>query len=130
FDLASGLVQRAAFAQAFVGAASGCDLPDHLPPFMRWSFLETCITRIRTADILLTMQQLRDSRHVCDARRSAVNVMHQPRLNIGADMRLHAEEVLVAFLGLMHLWIALAFLVLGRTGRMDDRGIDNRALAQ
>ncbi len=30
----------------------------------------------------------------------------------------------------MHLRIGLAFLVLGRTGRMDNRGIDNRALAQ
>jgi len=30
----------------------------------------------------------------------------------------------------MHLGIALAFLVLGRTGRVDDGGIDNRALAQ
>ncbi|MNH37296.1 hypothetical protein D3C81_1733970 [compost metagenome] len=68
-------------------------------------------------------------RHVGHVRHSAVNVMHQTRLSIGAEMGLHAEIVLVALLRLMHLWIALTFLVLGRTGRMDDRGIDNRALA-
>lgn len=30
----------------------------------------------------------------------------------------------------MHLWVALAVLVLGRAGRVDNRGIDNGALAQ
>lgn len=45
-------------------------------------------------------------------------------------MGLHAELVLIAILRLMHLWIALAVPVLDRTGRMDDRGIDNGALAQ
>lgn len=45
-------------------------------------------------------------------------------------MRLHAKEVLVAFFRLMHLGIALAVPVLGRTGRVNDGGIDNGALAQ
>lgn len=45
-------------------------------------------------------------------------------------MRLHAQEILVTFLRLMHLGIAFAFLVLGRTGCVDDGGVDNGALAQ
>ncbi|MNV87110.1 hypothetical protein D3C71_1812060 [compost metagenome] len=45
-------------------------------------------------------------------------------------MRFHAEIVLVALLGLVHFWIAFTVLVLGRAGRIDQRGIDNGALAQ
>ena len=45
-------------------------------------------------------------------------------------MRLHAEVVLVTLLGLMHFRVALTVLVLGRTRRIDQRGIDDRALAQ
>ncbi len=43
---------------------------------------------------------------------------------------LHAEVILVSLLGLVHLWVALAVLVLGRTGRVDQRGIDDGALTQ
>ncbi len=45
-------------------------------------------------------------------------------------MRLHAEVVLVALLGLVHLRIELAVLVLRRTERVNDRGSDDAALAQ
>lgn len=45
-------------------------------------------------------------------------------------MRLHAEEILITFLRLMHFRIALAVLVLGRTGCVDDGCVDNGALAQ
>ena len=45
-------------------------------------------------------------------------------------MRLPAQEILVAFLRLMHLRIAFTFLVLGRTGCMDDGGVDDAALVQ
>ena len=59
-----------------------------------------------------------------------MNMMNQPRLRIGADMRLHAEEILVTFLGLMHLGIALAVFVLGRAWGMNDDRVDDGALAQ
>ena len=57
-------------------------------------------------------------------------MMNQSRLGIGADMRLHSEEVLVTFLRLMHFGITLSLLVLGRAGGMNDGGIDDGALAQ
>ena len=41
-----------------------------------------------------------------------------------------AKVILVALLGLVHLWVALAVFVLGRTRRIDQRGIDDGALAQ
>ena len=44
-------------------------------------------------------------------------------------MDFHAEVPLVALLGLVHLRIPLSFLVLGGTGRGDQGGIDDRALA-
>lgn len=59
-----------------------------------------------------------------------MDVMHQTRFSIRADVGLHAEIVLVALLRLMHFRIALAFLFLGPTGRVDDGSVDNGALAQ
>lgn len=56
--------------------------------------------------------------------------MHQTRLSIGADIRLHAEEVMVALIRLMHFRIAFTFLILGRAGHMDAADVDNRALTQ
>lgn len=56
--------------------------------------------------------------------------MHQARFVIYTDMGLHAEVPLIAFLGLVHFRVAFAFLVLGRTRRMNQRGIDDGALAQ
>ncbi len=41
-----------------------------------------------------------------------------------------AEIILVSLLGLVHFRVALAVLVLGRTGRIDQRCIDDGALAQ
>lgn len=69
------------------------------------------------------MQQLGDLRDIGHISRSAVNMMNQSRISIGADIRLHPED------GLMHLGIALAFLVLGRTGGMNDGGTDDGDLA-
>ena len=40
-----------------------------------------------------------------------------------------AEVILVSFLRLVHFRVALTVLILGRTRRMDQRGIDDSALA-
>ena len=52
--------------------------------------------------------------------------MHQPGIDVCADMDLHAEVPLVTLLGLMHFGIALLFPVLRRGWRVDDRRIDHR----
>ena len=57
-------------------------------------------------------------------RGPTVNVMSQARLHIGADMRLHFEEVLVTLCCLVHIWITLAILVFSRAGRMSNHGVD------
>src|SRR5438067_13545097 len=53
--------------------------------------------------------------------------MHHPLPAIDADMRLHTEVPLVAFPGLVHLGVALAALVLGRRGRMNNRRVYDRS---
>jgi hypothetical protein len=49
--------------------------------------------------------------------------MRQPRGSIRADMSFHAKMPLIAFLGLMHLWIALATRILRRHRCGNQRGI-------
>lgn len=53
--------------------------------------------------------------------------MHQTRVGIDADMRLHAKMPFVALLRLMHLGIAAVPGVPGRRRRLDNRRIDQRA---
>lgn len=53
--------------------------------------------------------------------------MNQAALGIYADMRLHVEVPLVAFLGLRHLGITLLVFVLGRTGGCNQGGINHHA---
>lgn len=45
-------------------------------------------------------------------------------------MGLHAEERLLTFLALLHLWVTLARGVLGRAGRGDQRGVHHGARTQ
>lgn len=56
--------------------------------------------------------------------------VHQPRAGVHADMRLHAEVVLLAFLRLMHLGVARLVPVLRRRRCSNECGIDDGALAQ
>lgn len=54
----------------------------------------------------------------------------QSGLGVNPDMRLHAEVPLAGLFGQMHLWVALAVLVLRRGQHSDDRGIDYRAFPE
>jgi len=74
-DLTFGFVENTAFAQALVGTAAGCDLPDHLPPYMLWPFLLIGVARIDTYDVFIAMQQQNDFRHISHIRRSAVDMI-------------------------------------------------------
>jgi len=129
-DLALGFVQGAAFIELLVGAAACCDLPDHFAARMFGALFDAGVAGIGADDVLVTVQQfvdLGDIRHVgC----RAYHAVYQPRLIIYADVRLHAKVILVPFLALVHFRVALAVLVLGRAGRVDQCGIDDSALAQ
>ncbi|MUF08263.1 hypothetical protein GNF76_28415 [Pseudomonas sp. CCM 7893] len=60
------------------------------------------------------MLQLGDPRGIDHFGCGAMDVMNESRLFIGANMGLHTEELLVTFLGLLHLGIALSVFVLYR----------------
>ncbi|MNE41940.1 hypothetical protein D3C80_1360420 [compost metagenome] len=88
------------------------------------------ITRVGPNHVFLAVQQLVDLGNVCNVGRRPHYAVHQAGLGIGADVGLHAEVILVALLRLVHFRVALAVLVLGRTRRVDQRRIDDGALAQ
>jgi DNA replication protein DnaC len=81
-----------------------------------------------TPDIaLVTMQQVAQHRTVMHIRRRRHHRMDDFGTAIDAKMRLHAEIPLVALLGLVHLRVAGLLLVLGRTRRVDNGCVHNRA---
>lgn len=122
--------QCAALIEFLVSAAPRCNLQDHLMALMFQGLLDTGITGVGTDYVFLAVQKLIDLGSISHVGYRADHPVHQTRLVIQADVRLHAEVILVALLGLAHFWIALTILVLGRTQRIDQRGIDNRTLAQ
>src|SRR5690606_23470780 len=76
--------------------------------------------------LLLAMQQMRQLADVRLIGRRGGQAMDYAA-PVGAHMRLHPEMPVLALLGLVHLRIARLLGVLGRGGRLDNRGIDNRA---
>ncbi len=66
-------------------------------------------------------------RHVVGIGRRCRDRVHQARVSVHANVRLHAKVPLAALLGLVHLRVALAFVVLVRTGRCNQGGIHHRA---
>ena len=82
------------------------------------------VTEHRPVIFAHQVRQLVDVRNIGRRHR---NGMHEPGIDVGAHVDLHAEVPLVTLLGLMHLGVALLVPVLRRGGRMDDRGVDHRA---
>jgi hypothetical protein len=79
-------------------------------------------TRVGTDHVDLAVQQFAALGNVCNVGNRPCHAVHQAGFAVGADVRLHAEVILAALLGLVHLGIAFAVLVLDRTRRMDQRG--------
>lgn len=119
FDLSLGIVKGAALAPLLVGAAPCRDVPDDLATIMLGTLLIAGIAGIGTDRFFVAVQQfidLSDIGHIgCRAHR---------------DMGLHAEVPLIAFLDLMHFRVTLTAPILGRSWRIDRRGIDVGPLAQ
>jgi hypothetical protein len=62
--------------------------------------------------------------------RSGVDAVDQAQHIIDTNVHFHAEVPLIALLGLVHLRVAFAALVIGGAGRLDDRGIHNATFTQ
>ena len=129
-DLALCYVQCAALTQFLVCTAACSDLPGHLPAIIFWALLYAGVTRVGTHHVFLAMQQLVDLGGIHHIGCRTDHALNQTRLIINADVHLNAEVILVALLGLVHFRVTLAFLVLGRTRRIDQRRIDDGALPQ
>ena len=128
-ELAVQSVYLAAQVEHAPPARSHRDVPAHTA-FGFQPLLGTLIPRVAEALFLMTMKERLRLRDVIDVGRRTDDRVHQPRVGINADVCLHAEVPLIALLGLMHLGVALALLVLGRGRGRDDRGIDDGAFAQ
>ena len=95
-----------------------------------WPLLDSLVAGIAKGIGFLTMQERLGLGYVTHVGGSANYRMHQAGLGIDADVRLHAEMPLIAFLRLMHLLIPFAFPVLGRGGCCDQGRVDNRSFTQ
>ena len=74
----------------------------------------------------LSVQQAVSLSHVVDVGRCADDGVHQARLCVDTNVRLHAEVPLVAFLGLVHLRVTLTGAVLGGAGCRNQSGVHHR----
>lgn len=72
------------------------------------------------------MEQVGQHLGIVNVRRRDHHRVNELGATVDTDMALHAEIPLVALASLVHLRIAFLLLVLGRTGRTDDGGIDDR----
>ena len=96
----------------------------------RLAVLRTLVASISEDIRLLPVQQTVGFDHIVDVARCAAHGVHQTGISVHADVRLHAEEPLLALLALVHLRVSFTAGVLGRARCGDQRGIDHCAAAQ
>ena len=89
----------------------------------------TRIGRITPDTAFITVKKISQNGRVMNISGRSHNRVNQLGFAVDSDMSLHAEVPLITFSRLMHIRIALLFLVLGRTRRIDDTGIDDGAPA-
>lgn len=102
------------------------NVPVHIGPGFS-SLLSTLVTSVSKDDLLLAVQQSMALSDVVDVGRRADDAVHQTRLGVHADVAFHSKVPLISLLGLMHLRVALAALVLGRTRCRDQGGVHHSA---
>ena len=72
---------------------------------------------------LMPMQQAVRLHNVRDIARGAAHGMHQARICVHPNVRLHAKVPLASFLARVHLGVALLVFVLGRRWRCNQCGV-------
>lgn len=92
------------------------------------SQLSKAISGVGEHKLFLAMEQITYLIEVVLVGGRGLQTVRQATLGIDADMSLHAEIPLIAFLGLVHLAVTLSTLVFGGVGGFDDSGIGQRAL--
>ena len=87
----------------------------------------TLVTRVSEDNLLLPMQQCMSLGHIVDVGSGADDGVHQAGISVHADVAFHAEVPLISLLGLMHLGVPLAGLVLGGTRCRNQCGVYHAA---
>lgn len=114
--------------QPTAGAGPKRDSPIHIPLFEFISLMDTGIACITPNPLLLTMKEFIGSTEVMNVGCRGLYAVNQAVSVIHTNMHLHAKVPLVAFLGLVHFRVSLTFLVLGRAGCGNNRGVNDGAL--
>ena len=100
-------------------------MPAHARGFQ--SLDSSLVTGIHKHHSLLTVQQSMALRDIVDIGRCTDDGVHQARVSIDTNVRLHTEGPLVAFLGFVQHRIPLARAVISRAARCDQRAIDHHS---
>ena len=130
FELVEHSAHGRGFVQSFALARAHRHMPVGLDVLRLFSLAHALVARVGEHIALLAMHQRTGLRHVVDVGRCADDRVHQARVGVHPDVRLHAEVPLVALLRLMHLGVALAAAVLGRARRGNERGVHHGAALQ
>jgi hypothetical protein len=128
-DLLGDRLAGVAHVQYLAFARAHRHVPVHAGPGIG-PLVSALVTRVAERIGFLAVQQRVGLDHVAHAAGRASHGVHQSGLRIHADVGLHAEVPLLALLALLHLRVALAAGVLGRTRCRDQRGVHHRARAQ
>jgi len=124
-----GLVQQAAPRRLLVQRPALARTHGHVPVHAGGfrSLAGSLVTRIGKHHGLLTMQQAVALGHIVDVGCGTDDSVHQARICIHTNVRLHAKVPLIALLGLVHLRVTLSAAVLGGARRRNQGGINHRA---
>ena len=106
------------------------DVPLHGHPLRLIPFLNALVARIAKHRRLVPVQQVLYRSQVMNVARRAHHTVGEARFSVHANMRLHAEVPLVAFLRLMHFGVPFSTAVLGGGRGGDQGGVHNGALTQ
>ncbi len=112
FELVEHSAHGRGFVQSFALARAHRHMPVGLDVLRLFSLAHALVARVGEHIALLAMHQRTGLRHVVDVGRCADDRVHQARVGVHPDVRLHAAVPLVALLRLMHLGVALARVVL------------------
>src|SRR6056297_3457550 len=105
------------------------NVPSDIPISMGITFFNASISGIAEHASFLAVQKFVSRVKIMSVGRSGIQAVNETGHVVDSNMQLHAEMPLVPFPGLVHLRIALLFLVLRRAGCSNDAGVDDAALA-
>jgi len=117
--------------QLLARAGALCNKPGYiLAILMLIPLLNPKITRITEHALLVAMKKVASGHDVVNVGCCSIDAVDQPKRVVHANVHLHAKVILIALLGLVHLRVTLAALVLRGAWSRNDGSIHNAAFAQ